>query len=290
MYGAIELGGTKVICGVSEGQPDFVETARINTRGPQSTLAEIIEFFQHAESKFGKMKGLGLASFGPVNLNAASPRYGSILKTPKQGWSNFPLLSKLQERFAVPMRITTDVNAALLAEHKLGAAKGVENAIYVTIGTGIGAGVLVNGQLANGFMHPEIGHMRIPHDGVAGICPFHGNCLEGLASGPAIAARAGCPAEELAEDHPIWESVAVNLADMCNNLIMTFATQRIILGGGVMASEGLFEKIKYHTNQKLNGYLPINDCTSGLDNLIVGASVDEGPGLVGALLLAQQVQ
>lgn len=290
MYGAIELGGTKVICGVSEGPRDFVETARINTRDPQTTLAEIIDFFQRVESKYSKLKSLGLASFGPVDLNTASTSYGSLLKTPKKGWSNFPLLSKLQEQFAVPMGITTDVNAALLAEHKFGAAKGVDNAIYVTIGTGVGAGVLVNGQLANGFMHPEIGHMRIPHDGVAGICPFHGNCLEGLASGPAIAARAGRAAEELAQDHPVWDSIAANLADMCNNLLMTFATERIILGGGVMARDGLLNKVKHHTNQKLNGYLPIEHCTSGLDDLIVGASVDEGPGLVGALLLAQQVQ
>ena len=287
MYGAIELGGTKVVCGISQEQSDFVETVRISTRDPQSTLAEIIEFFQQGESKFGKLKGLGLASFGPLNLNAASLSYGSLLKTPKQGWSNFPLLSVLQERFPIPIGITTDVNAALLAEHLLGAAKGVENAIYVTIGTGIGAGVLVNGKLANGFMHPEVGHMRIPHDGVVGVCPFHGNCLEGLASGPAIAARAGRPAEELTIDHPVWESVAVNLADMCNNLIMAFASERIILGGGVMARTGLLDKIKYHTLQRLNGYIPIEEYTRGLDNLIVEANVDQGPGLVGALILAK---
>lgn len=287
MYGAIELGGTKVCCGIGRSDNEFVERYIIKTRDPQSTLSDVFDFFEHSQAEYGELLAMGLASFGPVDLNPGSPTYGSILKTPKAGWSDFPLLKNIRERFAIPTAITTDVNAALLAEHRMGAAQGVDNAVYVTVGTGIGAGVMVSGEIVNGFLHPEVGHMRIPTDEVEGVCPFHGDCLEGLASGPAIFARTGQPAQDLPYDHPIWDEVACNLGDMCNNLIMTLATERIVLGGGVMSKAGLLEKIKQQLKRKLNDYLPIDNCTQGLDSLVVSAGLRDGAGLTGALLIAQ---
>ncbi len=288
MYAAIELGGTKICCGIGHGNNEFIDTQEIETREPQSTLSEVIEYLRQAESQHGALRGLGLASFGPVDLNQDSATYGSILKTPKPNWSNYPLLQAMREQFDIPMAITTDVNAALLAEHRFGAARGVNNAVYVTVGTGVGAGVMVNGQLVNGFLHPEVGHIRIPTGGVKGCCPFHGDCLEGLASGPAIHARAGRAAQDIPIEHPVWNAVASNLGDMCTNLLMILSTQRIILGGGVMSKEGLLDKIKHQLHDKLNDYLPIDECTRGLDSVVVGASLPDGAGLSGALLIAEQ--
>lgn len=288
MYGAVELGGTKIICGIGRGNTEIIKRCEIETRDPQSSLQDVARFFRNEISKHGELMGIGLACFGPIDLNLDSPTFGTILSTPKAGWSNFSVMEFIKEEFSAPTAITTDVNAALLAEHRFGAAQDVRNAVYVTIGTGIGAGIMVNGNFVNGFLHPEIGHMRVPTHGVKGICPFHANCLEGLASGPAILARTGQPAPRLPEDHPVWDAIASNLGDMCNNLLMTLAPERIVLGGGVMSKTGLLEKIKEQLERKLNGYLPLEKSVEGLEGIVVRAELADVSGLVGALLIAQQ--
>ena len=225
MYGAIEVGGTKIVCGVGIDPHNFLKIIRIPTRDPESNLIEIVDFLQQSIIENGELSSIGVASFGPIDIDPSSASYGAFLKTPKVGWSNFSLRDRLIDMISVPVAVTTDVNGALLAEVKFGAVQGIDNAVYVTVGTGLGGGVLVNGKLATGFMHPEIGHMRVPSNGIKGSCPFHGNCLEGLVCGPAIAQRAGQDAHLIDSSDPIWNDIAINLADMCINLIMTLKTE-----------------------------------------------------------------
>lgn len=286
LFGAIEVGGTKIICGVAADPRNFIETTRIETRDPESNLLEIVEFFQRCITEHGEIASIGIASFGPIDIDPYSASYGTFLKTPKLGWGGFAIREKLVEALSMPVSITTDVNGALLAEAAHGAAKGVENVVYVTVGTGVGGGILVNGKLVTGFLHPEIGHMRVPVNGVEGSCPFHGSCLEGLVSGPAIAKRAGRDAHLIDPDDPLWSDVAINLADMCVNLLMILSSQLIIIGGGVMQMDGLLIKIRRAVEQRLADYLPINDRVGGVDKLIVVPALSDQSGLVGAFLLA----
>ena len=286
MFGAVELGGTKIICGVGHDHTQVLETVRFDTTSPSENLAAMIEFWQDCESRHGTLRGLGVAAFGPVDIDPQSKTYGQLLDTPKPGWSQIPIREQLEQAFAARVAVTTDVNAALLAESRIGAARGVRDAVYVTIGTGVGAGIMVEGRLVAGFMHPETGHMRIPTAGVAGICPFHGNCVEGLVSGPAIAARAGQPAHKLAEDHPVWAEVAVNIADMCINLVSTLMTRRVILGGGVMSKAGLLDEVRRQFMQRMGDYLPIDGRAGGVEQLIVSPGLPGDSGLLGAFMLA----
>ena len=189
--------------------------------------------------------------------------------------------------FSIPVTVTTDVNGALLAEVEYGAARGKSNAVYVTIGTGVGGGIISNGQLVSGFQHPEIGHMRIPTNGVDGFCPFHGNCLEGLVCGPAIAKRVGKEAHLLSKNDPIWDEIALNLADMCVNLITILSTEIIILGGGVMSVEGLIVRVRDLIKQRLADYLPIDQRVGGLEKLLVLPGLGDKSGLMGAFLLTE---
>lgn len=297
--GAIELGGTKIICGISHATSsfrsasDFAATERIETTTPEESFAEIIRFFKTSELECGPLCSIGVACFGPLDINPASLRYGQILDTTKPGWSGYPVRKRLAEAFAVPVTITTDVNAALLAESELGAAQGVTNGIYITIGTGVGAGIMVNGELVSGFLHPEVGHMRVPtnrvvNNDVVGNCAFHRDCVEGLVSGPAIALRAGMPAEDLPRDSSLWEDIANTIADMCINLTMTLATQKIILGGGVMAQPDLLGKVQTRFKERLAGYLNIDQLAGGVERLICRPALQNNSGLIGALLLAQR--
>ena len=250
-------------------------------------MQQIIKFFSDCEQKYQPMQSIGIATFGPVDIDEKSDFYGSILKTPKPGWSNFNLIQPLADRFSVPVAVTTDVNGALLGEVSWGAGQGFQDIVYVTVGTGIGAGIMVNGQLVSGFLHPEVGHMRIPAHGVKGICPFHGDCLEGLISGPAIAARAGNNAEDLRDDDPLWNEVAGNLADMCINLVTILACKRIILGGGVMSKAGLLDKIKLQFGKKMADYLPLDERAGGLDSMLVLPKLKDC-GILGGFILAEQ--
>lgn len=287
--GSIELGGTKIVCAYGSGHDDILEQCRIPTTDGESSLEQVIEFFKTCEDKHGAMSAIGVATFGPVDINPGSETYGSILKTPKPNWTNFNIKAALQAQFDVPVNVTTDVNGSLLGEMAFGAGKGFDNVVYITIGTGVGAGIIVNNELVSGFLHPEMGHMRIPTGGVKGICPFHENCLEGMVSGPAIAARAGMKTEDLPENDPLWDEVALNLADMCVNVVTMLATQRIILGGGVMAKPGLVDKIKAQFEIRMAEYLPINERAGGIDSLIVRPGMLNDCGIAGGFILADKV-
>lgn len=284
--GALEAGGTKMVLGIFDEEGHLLEDTRISTRTPAQTMPEMIRFFQEK-----KIERLGIGTFGPVDLRKDSPTYGCITATPKLDWRDFPMLPTLAEALQVPCAIDTDVNAAALAECRLGAARGCENAVYVTVGTGIGAGVCVGGKPVHGLMHPEAGHMLLrPHplDPLPrGICPYHESCLEGLASGPAIAKRAGTGAENLREDDPVFTLEANYLAQMCANLVMILSPERIILGGGVLGKQSLLDLVRKETVRLLGGYIQAAEVTARIDSYIVLPELYPISGLIGAWLLGR---
>ena len=284
--GALEAGGTKMVLGVFDEEGHLLEDTKLPTRTPAQTMPEIISFFREKG-----IEKLGIGTFGPVDLREESPTYGSITSTPKLDWRDYPLLKTLQEGLGVPCVIDTDVNAAALAECRLGAARGCENAVYVTVGTGIGAGICVGGKPVHGLMHPEVGHMLLrPHplDPMPqGICPYHESCLEGLASGPAIAKRAGASAETLPEDSPAFTLESNYLAQMCVNLIMTLSPEKIVLGGGVMGRESLLDRIRKETVRLLGGYIQVPEVTARIESSIVLPELYPISGLIGAWLLGR---
>jgi fructokinase len=235
---------------------------------------------------------LGIGSFGPVDLNPLSPTYGWITKTPKPGWCDTPLLPPMRDALGVPALIDTDVNAAALAEWKLGAAKGLNSCLYVTVGTGVGAGLVVEGRLVHGLVHPELGHMLLrqePADRTpVGFCPYHAGCLEGLASGPAIEKRWGTKAQNLPADHEAWDLEAAYLAQMCMNAVCVLSPEKIILGGGVMQQKHLFPLIRRKTVALLNGYIQAKEIIDHIETYIVEPGLGTRSGATGALLLAKQ--
>jgi fructokinase len=238
------------------------------------------------------VQAIGIGSFGPVDLHESSPDYGHITSTPKPGWANFDLLSAVRHELRVPVAFETDVNAALLGEARWGAAQGLSDAVYMTIGTGIGGGALVHGRVIHGLVHPEMGHLRIPHDltrdPFPGTCPYHGDCLEGLASGPAMQARWSMPAGTLPPYHPGWELEAHYLALGLVNLVVTLSTQRILLGGGVMQQPHLFEMIRKEFMRLLNGYVRHAEVMDHLNRFIQPPALGGRAGVLGALVLAEQ--
>jgi fructokinase len=235
---------------------------------------------------------VGVASFGPVDLNPASPAYGSITNTPKHGWANTDVVGMLSRVLDVPVGFDTDVNGAALGEHGWGAAQDVATFVYLTVGTGIGGGGLVRGQPMHGLVHPEMGHLRVPHDWVRdpfeGVCPFHGDCLEGLATGPALAARWGRPAEMLPADHPAWALEADYLALGVTNLILVLSPERVILGGGVMQQYHLFPLIRERVQRLLAGYVAAAAVQEEIDRYIVPPGLGDRAGVLGAIALARQ--
>jgi fructokinase len=287
MLGGIEAGGTKFICAVGTGPDDLVK-AQFPTTTPEETLAQAIQFFRSNSGR--DLEAVGIGSFGPVDLDPASPRYGHITSTPKVGWANFDLLGTVVKGVKVPVGFDTDVNAALLGEWRWGAAQGLANAIYMTFGTGVGGGVMVYGQLVHGLVHPEIGHLRLPHDlaidPFPGNCPFHKDCLEGLASGPAIEQRWGVKATALPVDHRAWELEAHYVALALANLTLTISPQRILLGGGVMKQPQLFKMIRDEFAYILNGYVRHPDILDHLDEYIQPPQLGGDAGVLGALFLA----
>ncbi len=246
IYGGIETGGTKVVCAIGT-MPDDIIKIQFPTAGPAETIGKIIHFFKNY-NRFDCLAAIGVVSFGPLDLDRNSSTYGSITTTPKEGWSNVDILHWIQNGLDLPVALETDVNGAALGEWVWGAAKGLDTFIYLTVGTGIGGGGIINGDLMHGLLHPEMGHIRIPHDRerdpFAGCCPFHGDCLEGLACGPAIEQRWGARGETLPPDHPAWPLEAHYLALALANFICTLSPQRIILGGGVMNQRHLFPMIR----------------------------------------------
>jgi fructokinase len=252
----------------------------------------VIAFLQEQERELGQFRAIGIACFGPLDPQPASPTYGKILPTPKPGWTNADIVGKIQAAFDIPITFDTDVNGAALGEWRWGAARELDTFIYLTIGTGIGGGGLINNQLMHGLIHPEMGHIRIPHDFEAdpfeGICPFHKDCFEGLASGPAIQARWGQPAETLSPDHPAWKLEAHYIALALANYICTLSPQRIILGGGVSKQTHIFPQIHNEVQSILNKYIQSPQILAHIQDYIVPAGLGEQAGVLGALALAQQ--
>ena len=289
LYGGVEGGGTKFNC-ILAASPDqiFAET-RIPTTTPNETLSDVIEFFTSRGDD--RLLALGLANFGPLDLDPDSPTYGFIKATPKKDWAETDLLTPLQEAFGLPVGLDTDVNGAAYGEHLWGAGQGLETFLYLTIGTGIGGGIMANGELLHGQTHPETGHLLIPHDlnqdPFPGICPFHGDCFEGLASGPAIQRRWRTPAEDLPQDHPAWMLQAGYVASALVNYILTFSPQRIILGGGVMKANWLFPLIRQKVQELISGYLVHPNLGESIDEYIVPPQLGGRAGVLGAVGLAQ---
>ncbi len=291
LFGAIEAGGTKFVCGVGTG-PDDLETVRIPTTTPEATVAAAAAFF--SQRCPAGLQAVGIASFGPVDLDRCSPTYGHITSTPKLAWQNFDLAGAVRNALGVPVGFDTDVNGAALGEARWGAAQGLTDSLYLTVGTGIGGGAIVHGRVLHGLMHPEMGHIRIPHDLQAdpypGCCPYHGDCLEGLACGPAIEERWGGPAQELSAAHPAWELEARYLAFALTAWVCTLSPKRIVLGGGVMEQPHLFPLIRLELVRLLNGYIRVPELTEGLDNYVVPPQLGARAGVLGALVLAEQAR
>lgn len=293
LYAGIEAGGTKFVCVVGAGPDDVRAEARFPTTSPEATLRQTLEFFREQRAVHGPLTAAGIASFGPVDLDPASATYGFITSTPKAGWARTDMVGPVRAALGVPVKFDTDTNAAALGERRWGAAQGLDTFIYLTIGTGIGGGGLFNGKLMHGLVHPEMGHVRIPHDirddPFAGACPFHGDCLEGLASGPAMNARWGRPAESLPDDHPAWVLEARYLALALNNFICTLSPQRVVLGGGVMERRLLFPLIHRDVQALLSDYVQAVQLLSHVDRYLVPPAFGARAGVLGALALAMEV-
>jgi len=289
VFGGIEAGGTKFVCGVGTG-PEDLQTVRIPTTTPEATVEAAAAFFR--ERAADGLAAVGIASFGPVDLDAGSPTFGHITSTPKLAWQNFDLAGAVGKALGVPVGFDTDVNGAALGEARWGAARDLADSLYLTVGTGIGGGAIVHGRVLHGLMHPEMGHIRIPHDLAAdpypGCCPYHGDCLEGLASGPAIEARWGGPAQDLGPTHPAWDLEARYLALALTAWVCTLSPRRIVVGGGVMDQPQLFPKVRLELARLLNGYIRKRELTECLDSYVVPPQLGGRAGVLGALVLAEQ--
>jgi fructokinase len=283
MFGALEAGGTKMVCAIGDEFGKIQEQVSIKTTTPEETMPEILQWF-----KAHPVEALGIASFGPIDLNRNSKTYGYITTTPKLAWANFDLVGTVKRELHVPIGFDTDVNGSLLGEVTYGQAKGLKDAIYLTIGTGIGGGVMTNGKLLHGMLHPELGHMPMvvhPKDTYKGHCPFHGTCLEGMAAGPAIEERWGKKGSELADRQEVWELEAYYIGQALTTLILTLSPEMIILGGGVMHQQQLFPEIRAQVSSMLNGYLNTRQLND-MEHYIVPASLHDDQGIMGCLKLA----
>jgi len=280
-FGAIEAGGTKFVCGIGTG-PEDLETVQIPTSAPEETVRAAVAFLR-ARGGEG-LRAVGIASFGPLCLDRASLAYGHITSTPKAGWRDFDLAGSVRAALGVPVGFDTDVNGAALGEARWGAAQGLSDFLYLTVGTGIGGGAVAGGRVVHGLAHPEMGHIRIPHDRGRdpfwGVCPYHGDCLEGLASGPAMEARWGCPANALGETHEAWALEAHYLGLALVSYICTLSPRRIVMGGGVMGQAQLFPLIRSEVSSLIHGYTAIPE--------IVAPELGGRAGVLGALVLAEE--
>jgi fructokinase len=293
VYAGVELGGTKCVCTLGTHPGDIHEQQVISTREPAVTLAAIAEVLTRWNTQLTPFTALGIASFGPLDLRRESPSYGRIGATTKRNWDFCDLAGYFSRRFSVPVGLTTDVIGAALAEGRWGDARGLSHFAYVTVGTGVGVGVVVGGKRLSGSHHPELGHVRVvrfPGDEWPGHCSFHGACVEGLASGPAIAARSGINAADLPDDSPVWDTVTHALAQLLHFLVMSVAPQRILIGGGVISTRPqLFPKIRQYLAESLNGFVDIAEIRSGLDAYVVPPGLGTGAGPCGALAVAADI-
>lgn len=290
---AIEGGGTKFVCGIGTGPDHILDTARIPTTTPAETLESISHWISKMKVAHGPVAAIGIGTFGPVNLDRNSDSYGFITTTPKPYWQQTDVVGFFKKRFKVPVGFDTDVNAAVLAEYLWGAGQGMDPLVYITVGTGVGGGVLVNGQLLHGIQHPEIGHLIVPppHNSAAiqreGQCPYHKSCVEGYVAGPSIARRWGVKADALPPDHPAWEEVADVMGYALMNLTLTLAPRRIILGGGVMQQPHLIPLIQGRLKQHMNGYLAVPQLGHDIDQFVVTPGLGTRSGLSGSLALGR---
>jgi fructokinase len=282
---AIEAGGTKFVCGLGTPDGKIIERTSFPTTTPEETIGRVMNYFE------GKIfDAMGIGSFGPVDPRPESPTYGYITSTPKPHWGHYNVLGALKKRFHVPMAFDTDVNAAALGEYTWGASQGLESCLYMTVGTGIGCGAIVNGRRLQGFTHPEMGHLllrRHPKDAYPGCCPFHRDCLEGLAAGPAVERRWGGKGAELGPDHPAWEIESYYLAQALMNFVLVLMPEKIIIGGGVMKQEQLFPLVRRQLKELLNGYVEAPPVMEHIDEYIVPPALGDNAGLCGALALAR---
>lgn len=288
LYGALEAGGTKMVCAVGDENGRILERVSIPTGTPADTMPPMLDFFR------GKgISALGIGCFGPVDLNRDSRTYGFITSTPKLAWQNYDIVGAFRQGLGVPVGFDTDVNAAALGEATWGCTRDVANSIYVTVGTGIGAGVIVNGKPLHGMMHPEGGHIlvsRHPDDPLPeGCCPFHKNCLEGLAAGPSLEKRWGVRGAELSDRKEVWELEAWYLGQAMANYILLLSPERIVLGGGVMHQPCLLNLVRQETVKALNGYVR-TERLADMEHYIVGVSLNDNQGVMGAVKLAMDAE
>ena len=282
-FGGIEAGGSKWVCAVGTGPTDLRATETIPTTTPAETIGRVVAFFERS----GPVRAIGIGSFGPIDRRPSSPTWGQITTTPKPGWANVDVANEIGRRLGVPVTFDTDVNAAALGEHRWGSAQGLDTFVYITVGTGIGGGGMVGGALMHGRSHPEFGHVRIPHDLDAdpfpGVCPYHGDCWEGLASGRAIEMRWGRPPAELAEK-AVWELEARYLALGLTCVIYMLSPERIVVGGGVMSRPDLLPLVQREVTELMNGYL---DVSEGREEYICLPALGSRAGVLGAIALAE---
>ncbi|TDL73726.1 ROK family protein [Rhodococcus qingshengii] len=282
MLGAIEAGGTKFVCAVGDETGKIIERIQIPTTVPEETMSQVIEFF-----KGYQLEAIGVGSFGPIDVNRESPSYGFITSTPKPGWRDYQIVKTLEKEFGIPIGFNTDVNAAALGEVTLGAAKGLDSCLYITIGTGIGAGAIVQGKLLQGLSHPEMGHIlvrRHPQDEYQGKCPYHRDCLEGLAAGPAIEGRWGAKGVDLVGRPEVWDMQGFYIAQALMQYVLILSPKKIILGGGVMHQTQLFPAIHKYLKEFVADYVSLPE----LSHYIVSPGLGDHAGITGSLMLAKR--
>lgn len=284
MLGSIEAGGTKFVCAVSDEKFNLIDKTSFPTTDPNTTLQNIFDFFD----KYKELKAIGIGSFGPINIDKNSEKYGYITSTPKIKWKNFDFLGGMKKHYNIPISWTTDVNAACLGEYKLGSAKENNSCIYITVGTGIGGGAIINGEFVEGFSHPEMGHILVKkhsNDEYEGFCPYHGDCLEGLSAGPSIEKRYGIKGKYLDENHEVWIFISYYLAQALVNYTLILRPEKIILGGGVMNQEHMLNLVREKFQSLLADYVEIPN----IEDYIVKPLLKDNAGIIGGLVLASKL-
>ena len=292
LWGGIEAGGTKFVCAIGQGR-DVVEKTSFSTRAPDETMADVIAFFEQMDQKHRPVQAIGVGSFGPVDVDPHSSSYGQVRSTPKKSWRGYDVVKTLHARLNRPIIFDTDVNAALIGEAKYGAGRDHQDLCYITIGTGIGAGLMERGRLIHGRSHTEIGHIflrKIDGDEFSGVCPYHGaRCAEGLVSGPAIEARAGRAGAQIPDDDQIWPLVSGYIGQLCATIFFTTSPAKIILGGGVMARAHLFPEIQRAFKECIGDYWGARDgLEHELERFIVPVALGGDAGVIGAMAMAAE--
>ncbi|PRP49732.1 fructokinase [Bacillus halotolerans] len=286
MLGGIEAGGTKFVCAVGTEDGTIIDRIEIPTAMPDETIEKVIQYFRQFS-----LQAIGIGSFGPVDLDVNSKTYGTITATPKPGWRHYPFLKTIKEEMNIPVGFSTDVNAAALGESLFGAAKDFDSCLYITVGTGIGAGAIIEGRLLQGLSHPEMGHIYIrrhPDDTYQGKCPYHKDCFEGLASGPAIESRWGKKAADLSHVNEVWELEGYYIAQALAQYILILAPKKIILGGGVMNQSQLFPYIYQYVPKIMKSYFNFSELSESINEYIVAPRLGRNAGIIGTFVLADQ--